>query len=138
MEVFIHVSGPVKKQMSGAFTCRIDVELDGLRLPEAGWLDFTEILLWWVDRLEERGQRILDFMDGPFEMRLEDDDDDADTALLSFVKRTLRGDERDAYGTIRKAQFRAALKRACLEMAAFLRDEGHIDEAIRFEIAAER
>lgn len=61
---------------ASSVAARIWIELDGVSFPEASWYDFpVPILTWWIDELSkllrgENGQAVLQFMDGPYEVRL--------------------------------------------------------------------
>lgn len=60
---------------SGTIDGPIWVELDGWAFPEKGWYDFPVVLLgWWSQALRAHDRThadvVLDFMDGPYEMRL--------------------------------------------------------------------
>jgi|SRR5215216_1843870 hypothetical protein len=63
---------------TGSIVGRIWLEVEGFAFPEVGWHDFpVPILTWWIEVLRElvtqpSDKESLRFMDGPFEVRLED------------------------------------------------------------------
>lgn len=107
--------------------------------PEEAWIDFIEVVQWWVDGLEERGHRTLQFMDGPFEIELDDVEGDPDLADVSFLVRRADGSaDAELTGIVSKSQFRGALADACRKIAALLREAGYEQEAERYERTASR
>jgi hypothetical protein len=73
----IHVdSTKLSRTAGGSIVGPIWVELADTAFPEEGWFDFPVVLLtWWLQALRAHGKthsdKVLDFMDGPYEIRLE-------------------------------------------------------------------
>jgi hypothetical protein len=65
---------PGGQTRSGGITATIAFCVDGWCFPENEWRDFLVILGdWWTNalhELNERGQAVMAFMDGPFEVQL--------------------------------------------------------------------
>jgi len=131
--------GSVKQDRGGAITGIVFWRVGSRSFPDGAWNDSIIVVLsWWVQAVRRlcggsSTSEMLKFMDGPFEVRLQREDD---TVSFIFVNRrrgdhvegACRGSVAELCGTLLKAS--AAVLRAC--------DAANIRSSEIDELTAER
>lgn len=137
MERFsIHVDGPpIERSQSGQFLGGIFVQLGDTCFPDPEWTDFVVIILaWWCDafaatRDVARGQ--LQFMDGPFLVRLTKNDKRASEIEVTLVRETSGSPKVMMRGVVEQSEVERQLISAC---RAALAQASAIDPNDRFVV----
>lgn len=139
-KMFVLVSGPVATTGAGAVTARMSICIESWCFPERDWRDFVVIVTeWWEAALRDlrvRGECVLHFMDGPFEVRLRAVDNDE--VLAEFISRTSRRVITERAVTLSRPQLIASMQDGFTSAADVLEDSGRTAEANAIRSAAMR
>ncbi|HEU4886919.1 MAG TPA: hypothetical protein VFV49_03460 [Thermoanaerobaculia bacterium] len=126
----ISTSGPFFRTQSGSITGVIFASSDGFDFPEKGWRDFVPIVLgWWleaVNLLTSDGRCTLNFMDGPYEIRVLRE---ALNVRLTFLSRTVKDDNPEHEIVIAMSLFVRRMVEAGKAAAITLEADGYAIEA---------
>lgn len=136
--ISIRVDGPLTETHSGELTARISVSVDDWCFPEAEWRDFVLVLLgWWASAIRDlhvHGSAVLNFMDGPFQVRL--NQEPGDGVLAEFVSRTARGSVTERVAATTRQQLAVAVSAAARSAADMARVMERTADANQLEAAA--
>lgn len=136
--ISIQVGPPLTETRTGEITGRISVCIDEWYFPEAEWRDFVVVVIgWWATAMRDfrvRGTAVLNFMDGPFEVRL--NAGAGDEVVAEFVSRSSRGNATERVASVSRQQLATAVGEAARSALQIVRATGSTADTTPLEEAA--
>ena len=138
----IFPSESLHRSKSGSITGRVVVKVGDFLFPGEGWSDFVVVILgWWLQEFHKldgqpKNEAIFRFMDGPYEIRIRNADNQAATITCVEHRRVVI--ERHS-ATVSIAEIHAELLRVSKELGVACDSHGWTSgdiETLRREIAS--